>query len=376
MVQIEFDNNQMITVIQANLGDLFKDVINKYLGKTLISPDIVSFVSNGCIINPNLTVEKQMNNFDKENKTMKVIVNVMKKDDDKVIIKSKQIICPECNEPCRIKLENYKIKLYGCINGHVKENINLINFNNTQKIDLSKIICNKCKDKNKGNTFKNEFYRCLNCKENLCPMCKYKHEQDNNEHNIINFDQKFYTCPKHNDTFAEYCQDCKTNLCFSCIEEHKEHKSISFRSLMPNVSEIEGRLSEIKTNIESFNSKINIIIKQLTELMKAMEVYYDINIDILNNYSNKNRNYQTLKNINEINIDNPIFKLIKDINQNKNFNSKLINIIDIYNRISSDNNDMQNININQVNINNNINNAVNTNINQNNILIIIILKYQ
>ena len=53
MVQIEFDNNQMITVIQANLGDLFKDVINKYLGKTLISPDIVSFVSNGCIINPN-----------------------------------------------------------------------------------------------------------------------------------------------------------------------------------------------------------------------------------------------------------------------------------------------------------------------------------
>ena len=32
MVQIEFDNNQMITVIQANLGDLFKDVIDKYLG--------------------------------------------------------------------------------------------------------------------------------------------------------------------------------------------------------------------------------------------------------------------------------------------------------------------------------------------------------
>ena len=144
MVQIEFDNNQMITVIQANLGDLFKDVINKYLGKTLISPDIVSFVANGCIINPNLTVEKQMNNFDKENKTMKVIVNVMKEDDDKVIIKSKQIICPECYESCRIKLENYKIKLYGCINGHVKENINLINFINIQKIDLSKIICNKC----------------------------------------------------------------------------------------------------------------------------------------------------------------------------------------------------------------------------------------
>ena len=73
MVQIEFNNKQMITIIQANLKDLFKDVINKYLGKTLISPEIVSFYANGSIINPNLTVEKQMTNLDKENKTMKVI---------------------------------------------------------------------------------------------------------------------------------------------------------------------------------------------------------------------------------------------------------------------------------------------------------------
>ena len=98
MVQIEFDNNQMITKIQANLGDLFKDVINKYLAKSLISPENVSFFANGSIINPNLTVEKQMNNLDKDNKTMKVIVFVMKEDDDKVVIKSKEIICPECHE--------------------------------------------------------------------------------------------------------------------------------------------------------------------------------------------------------------------------------------------------------------------------------------
>ena len=175
MVQIEFDNNQMITVIQANLGDLFKDVINKYLAKSLISPENVSFLANGSIINPNLTVEKQMNNFDKDNKTMKVIVFVMKEDENKAIIKSKEIICPDCHEPCRIKLENYKIKLYDCINGHVKENINLIDFNDTQKIDLSKIVCGLCKDVNKGNSFESEFYLCLNCNQNLCPMCKYKH---------------------------------------------------------------------------------------------------------------------------------------------------------------------------------------------------------
>ena len=79
MVQIEFDNNQMITKIQANLGDLFKDVINKYLAKSLISPENVSFFANGSIINPNLTVEKQMNNLDKDNKTMKVIYSTTEK---------------------------------------------------------------------------------------------------------------------------------------------------------------------------------------------------------------------------------------------------------------------------------------------------------
>ena len=343
MVEIEFDNNQVITMIQANVEDLFKDVINKYLGKALISPENVSFIANGSVINPNLTVEKQMNNLDKENKKMKVIVNVMKEDDDKAIIKSKEIICPKCHEPCRIKLENYKIKLYDCINGHVNENINLIDFNNTQKIDLSKIICHKCKEKNKGNSFENEFYICLNCNENLCPMCKYKHEKEDIKHNIIKYDQKFFLCQKHNDIFTEYCQDCKKNLCYSCADEHKGHKTVAFKSLIPNEDEIKEKLSEIKNNIESFNSKINIIIKQLTELMKAMEIYYDINIDILNNYSNQNRNYETLQNVNEINIDNPILELIKDINQNKNFSSKIFNIIDLNNRISLNEEELENL---------------------------------
>ena len=39
MVQIEFDNNQIITVIQANLQDLFKDVLSKYLAKHYFHPN-------------------------------------------------------------------------------------------------------------------------------------------------------------------------------------------------------------------------------------------------------------------------------------------------------------------------------------------------
>ena len=247
MVQIEFDNNQMITVIQANLQDLFKDVLSKYLGKTKLSPESVVFISNGSIINPNLSVEKQMNNLNKENKTMKVLVNIMNEDDTKKkIIKSKEIICPTCQEPCRIKLENYKIKLYDCVKGHTKENINLIDFNKTQEIDLSKIICDICKEKNKAETFNNDFYICITCKQKLCPMCKQKHEKENNEHNIINYDQKFCVCHKHNDSFVEYCEDCKENLCLLCAEEHIEHKTVSFKSLIPKVNIIKDRLKKKK----------------------------------------------------------------------------------------------------------------------------------
>ena len=80
-------------------------------------------------------------------------------------------------------------------------------------------------------------------------MCKYKHEKEEGEHNIIKYDQKFFTCRKHNDLFFNYCQDCKVNLCLSCMEEHQEHITVYFNKLLPKVNEIKESLSEIKKNI-------------------------------------------------------------------------------------------------------------------------------
>ena len=94
---------------------------------------------------------------------MKILVYTKDSENkEQVIAKSKEIICPTCQEPCRIKIENYKIKLYDCINGHTKENIQLIDFKDTQKIDLSKIVCETCLKAHKGNTTGNLFYKCLN----------------------------------------------------------------------------------------------------------------------------------------------------------------------------------------------------------------------
>ena len=83
-----------------------------------------------------------MSEQDKRDK--KIIIYVIeeeKENNNDIIIKSKDIICKECKEPCRIEIEDYKIKLYECPNNHMNDNIKLIDFDNTQNINISKIKC-------------------------------------------------------------------------------------------------------------------------------------------------------------------------------------------------------------------------------------------
>ena len=181
MVEIEFDFNQMMTNIQAKLDDPFKDTINKFMQKSLLQPGSVHFLANDKVINQNESVESHMIDLNKENKKMRIIVTMAENDDQnkkEVIVKFKDIICPKCKEPWRIKTENFKIKLYESVNGHVTEDIKFIVFDNTQTKNESEIICNNCKFKNKGNYPVDELYRCLNCKFNLCLLCKPNHIQD------------------------------------------------------------------------------------------------------------------------------------------------------------------------------------------------------
>ena len=69
------------------------------------------------------------------------------------------------------------------------------------------------------------------------------------------------------------------------MKEHQEHKTIYFNNLLPEVDEIKESLSEIKKNIESFNSKINIIIKQLLNVT-SYYIFIEFKIKYLNIYKN------------------------------------------------------------------------------------------
>ena len=99
MVDIEFNYNQAITLIQARLDEPFHDVNNRYIQKSLLDPNSVYYFANAKQINPANTVESQMNDLDKSNKKMFVQVHLLERDDQdngQVITNSKDIICPTC----------------------------------------------------------------------------------------------------------------------------------------------------------------------------------------------------------------------------------------------------------------------------------------
>ena len=92
----------------------------------------------------------------------------------------------------------------------------------------------------------------------------------------------------------------------------------------------------MKKEIDIFNNNIKEIINKLNEMINIMNIYYEINNNIINNYEKKNRNYQVLQNIKQININNEIYNKLKNINKMTNIKDKLYNIIDFYNNINSD----------------------------------------
>ena len=231
MSQIEFLYQGSITIIQCNINEKMKDIFKRFTIKQGLEENSIYFLYSGKKINEELTLKEiiDKNNINK----IKILVGIKNKLEEKdKIIKSNNIICPKCGEISLINIKDYLINIYGCKNEHIINNILFNKFENTQNINISKIICDKCKEYNKGNTNENKFYRCNKCKMNLCIICKIKHDKN---HIIIDYEDKDYICNKHNEGYIRYCNDCKINICLSCEPEHINHNIIS---IMPDLNKL------------------------------------------------------------------------------------------------------------------------------------------
>ena len=252
--------------------------------------------------------------------------------DEPSLKKSKYIICPQCKENIRIKINNYKIELFDCINSHSFKNLSFDDFEKSQNIDETKIICDFCKSANKSNTYENLFYICFSCNKKICPLCKSSHDKN---HLMIDYDEKYFKCNEHNESYTLYCEQCKKNICILCEKAHINHKKISHGEIMPDKNKLENEKNELRKKLDEFENEAQKIINILNNIIKNFEIYYKIYNDMINNYVIQKRNFQILQNLNDINDYNINFiKELDIIIKEKNINYKFEKIMNIWDKIN------------------------------------------
>ena len=350
MYKVKFQFQGQDNIIGCNSDDTMRQICNKFANMMNIDIDNIFFLYNSNIIDEEdfyLKFEEIINEDDKIRKEMNILVFEKKRNTiyQEKNIQLKEIICPTCQENTFINISNYKINLNQCQNGHILNNILFKDFNETQKIDISKIKCDICKIKNKSNTFNNDFYKCNECKINICPLCSSKHN-----HKVINYDKRNYICSKHNNNFIKYCKDCNKNICMECEKEHSNHNIICFGDILANKN-IVNHIKEFKIYIDKIKVEIKNIIDQLNNFKDNLELYSSLSNNIINN--DKYDNYQILYNINEfINFNIKIINDIKEIIEDKDIKNKCKKIFNISEKMNkSGNYILSEINIEEDNIN-------------------------
>ena len=339
MTEVEFDYEGRKIIIQCNPEEKMENILNRFVSKEGKNKEEFYFMYGGTILKEELSFEKTANKLDKERNKMSILVNrntdIDTNHDEECLKKSKYIICPECKEMARILVENYQIRICDCINGHEISNLLIKDFEQTQNYDEAKIKCQDCNMINKSNTYNNIFFLCLNCKKNLCQICKQKHDKT---HNIIDYENKHFICDLHYEQLNSYCTDCHEDLCSNCEKSHSNHKIITYGSIIPEIKKIKEKTNNFNNKKEELKNEIKETINNLNNLMNILDNYFGIYQDVINNYENKSRNYFLIQNINGMieYTDN----IIKDINQiikEKNYGIKVKNMMNIYDKMVKEN---------------------------------------
>ena len=325
---IQFSFNGSMTEIQCNEKESIKDSINRFCSKISADSNDLFFLYGAEKLSEkteNLTFGEFAKDIDKERKKINILAYEKNIKDKKEIIKSKEIICPKCGEKAIININNYKIDVFGCKNEHKTENISFYDFEETQLIDESNIKCNSCKVNNKASAFDKKFFICNTCKINLCPICKVKHDK---AHNIIDYSLKDYICELHNEIYISYCKICKMNICPICSDSHDtKHETNNYK--LPNKEKKIEQINELMKKIDILNIVKEQIIKEINYFIEYMKQYYNLCNYFINNYDNKNRNYEKIENMNNIISSDIVNDIDIIINEKTSLYDKFNKIIEI-----------------------------------------------
>ena len=332
MSVINFIFNNCKTTILCKENENLEEIINKFCTKTNVDANSKYFIYGGKTnLNKKLTFSELANTDDKLRNQMDILVNELDiEEDNPSIIKSKEIICPKCGELSEFKIDEYKISIK-CKKGHKIDNLFFNEFEKTQYLDMSKIICQQCKIKNRAESYNNMFYICNTCKLNLCPLCQSNHDKT---HNIINYDSKNYICSLHTDYYNSYCRDCKKDICRLCEKAHLNHDTSVLGNRIISTSDLKKKVENLKNKIDEFKKEVNKIINSLNKTMEYFDFYYKLVDSIFSNYNEKKINYSVINNLEQITYNNNILKDINEIIESDSEIVKCRKILEIYELIS------------------------------------------
>ena len=310
----------------AKMSDIFTE-FEKKKGSSFNNYD---FFHNGNLIDGNNSILEL-----KKFKNDVIIIHVEKK--VKIIIKCPQCICNDCI----LNITDYILSFSGCKYNHNDRRL-FEDFNNSQKIDYTQIICGKCgknQDEKDG-----DFYKCLNCTKinnrtkYFCHECDEQHKKEY-KHKTVKYDEKNYYCEKHfeGNKFIKYCKDCKKDLCEKCDIDHRDHKIIFYSTIDKDDNDIE----KFKKNLQIMKEKINdikVIIEDIKDSLdgakRLIEKYHEIASDIIKKYQLYNKelkNYRILNTIKNLEVSNK--QMIKDLDkiiEEKDIKKRMDILIDIY----------------------------------------------
>ena len=109
---VDFTYETVITKVQCNLNETISVICHKFLLKSSLNENSIYFLLSGNKIDENL---KQLSLGELMKKKSLDSVNIlvlpidMPAPEEKDLVRSKYIICPECNENIKIKINDYKI---------------------------------------------------------------------------------------------------------------------------------------------------------------------------------------------------------------------------------------------------------------------------
>ena len=221
-------------------------------------------------------------------------------------------------------------------------------FEHRQSFRSQRVLCHSC------SSHENEMFFCHKCEEisktsiMFCKKCKEKHQQENLDHIIISMNNINSICHIHRKDFIAYDEESKKNICEDCINDENnkfnKDKIIYLDKIKFSENEIEDMLEKVKMQLAKINTikMMNLTnndseTKKMKEYLQNKTYFIEFEWLIIGEIIGTPHNYQVIQNIknlldskyntikdNEIfNDEDPIGILIKTIVDKKNAEKKV-----------------------------------------------------